>query len=637
MLVNIPAPAADDKKEEKKADGKKAEDPKIKKLVEQLGSDTFDEREAAYKALDAIGEPALAALRKAVAEGDAEVRKRADDLVKKIEKRTESTRVLGATKVKFVFKETPVAEAVAKIQEQTGYQIYLHDPENKLKDRKVTLDTGETNFWDAIEQFCKKAGLAEASPQDLMRGPGGRPIPRGVPNVPAPAPKEEKKEELKKDDGKKEEGKKPAAKADETRATKEEIAKARAEADKALEEAKKAKAAADEVAKARAEAEKAAKEADEVAAKVALARLQAAGPAVMPIFPGQVGQITLIDAGDKKVKEAVDASSAVRVKALASTELFGKAQDGENLLVLQISPEPKIQWVQTMAVRIDKALDDQEQKLSATADNPGAGGGNVFPGGPGGIRPLPIRPGFGFGVHQYSLVHIKKGEKASKSLKELTGTISAQILTAPEAVITTENVLKNNGKTFKGGENGSIKILDVSKGDNGTLTVRFEMEQPTNVQPFFGGQWGGLMPGGPVPVPLPAPAPPQVDPPAKKGLNFQAAPAAPAQAAPAPAQAVQVQIQVGGNVVIAPAPGMPFLNTLNGVMLLDEKGNHLQPIVQQQVWRNNGVVQPGGKNVFEYIMVVELPKGQDNVKLVFMGRKQTTIDIPFTLKDVTLP
>src|SRR5262245_58529663 len=96
MLAITPAPADD-----------KADAAKIQQLIDQLGSDKYEDREVAGKALDAIGEPALALLRKAIRDGEPEVRKRAEDLVRKIEKTTERSRVLGATKVHLVFKDTP--------------------------------------------------------------------------------------------------------------------------------------------------------------------------------------------------------------------------------------------------------------------------------------------------------------------------------------------------------------------------------------------------------------------------------------------------------------------------------------------------------------------------------------------------
>ena len=54
------------------------DDAEIARLVKQLGDDDFDQREAATKQLEAIGEPARAALHEAAAfSKDAEIRQRA--------------------------------------------------------------------------------------------------------------------------------------------------------------------------------------------------------------------------------------------------------------------------------------------------------------------------------------------------------------------------------------------------------------------------------------------------------------------------------------------------------------------------------------------------------------------------------
>src|SRR5262245_46428223 len=50
---------------------------RVARLIRQLGDDEFARREAASKELDAIGEPALDALRKATSHSDLEVRRRA--------------------------------------------------------------------------------------------------------------------------------------------------------------------------------------------------------------------------------------------------------------------------------------------------------------------------------------------------------------------------------------------------------------------------------------------------------------------------------------------------------------------------------------------------------------------------------
>jgi hypothetical protein len=62
--------------------------PEVARLIRQLGSDSFAEREAASRRLAAVGEPALGPLREAGARSDdAEVRRRANRLVKRIQGR----------------------------------------------------------------------------------------------------------------------------------------------------------------------------------------------------------------------------------------------------------------------------------------------------------------------------------------------------------------------------------------------------------------------------------------------------------------------------------------------------------------------------------------------------------------------
>src|SRR3954468_16484994 len=78
----------------------KTDSQAIEKLVQQLASGRFAEREKAQKKLEEIGMPALAALKKAVETGDPETKRRAGDLVSKLEKQLQTTKVLAPTKLK---------------------------------------------------------------------------------------------------------------------------------------------------------------------------------------------------------------------------------------------------------------------------------------------------------------------------------------------------------------------------------------------------------------------------------------------------------------------------------------------------------------------------------------------------------
>src|SRR5690348_7394950 len=96
-------------------------DERVPRLIRQLGSDQFREREAATDALDGLGAAALEPLRKATKSEDAEVRRRAADLVQRIEKRVETARILAPLRVRLVYQDTPVADAVADFARKSGY------------------------------------------------------------------------------------------------------------------------------------------------------------------------------------------------------------------------------------------------------------------------------------------------------------------------------------------------------------------------------------------------------------------------------------------------------------------------------------------------------------------------------------
>jgi hypothetical protein len=568
---------------------------KISKLIEQMGSNEFDDREDAQKQLDAIGEPALEALKKAMSNEDTEIRRRAEGLVKAIEQRTESTKVLQATKIHLVYKDTPLPEALADFRKKSGFNITLHDPDGKLKDRKITLDTGETVFWTAFDKFCAAANLVEAKQEDLVPqvqpgqpgGPGNVPNPPPVQIQPVPP-----------------------------------IRKLPAQPVQPQAQQKVQQLGAVE-----------APVADEVPQKVA--QQPATKPAVQPQPPVQVKPVPPINVGpnpnpqqpvqlqpgqivlkDGKPKDApTDYSSSIRVRAMEKSENVGAPEIGQVVVGLQVSPEPKITWQNLIEVTITKAVDDKDQTLAqAAVETPNAPGFGV--GGPGGgIRVVPLGQGWNAvtpSLHQEIPVYLKKGEKKTKSLKELTGVIKAQVLTPAKAVITTDDVFKSANKTFQGGDKGSIKIIEATKADNGQVRVKFEMQAPLDVVPANNGV------GGPLNGPWGAPG-------AGGGFGGPALPQGKLQ--------VQVQVQVQAQpAIMAIRPGRPIQQQIGtGLQAIDDKGNVIPMQIQQQ-WVVDQNVQR-----LETTAIFQLTKEQTVAKLVYSGSRAVTVEVPFTLKDVTLP
>jgi hypothetical protein len=632
-LVAVPTPAAE------KADAKK-----IDKLIEQLGSSDFKEREQATKALDAIGEPALEALKKAAKGDDIEVRKRAATLVANIEKRTQSTRLLAPTRVHLKYKETPIKDAVADFKKKTGYDIALHDPDNKLKDRKITLDTGDVTFWEAFDKFCKAASLRQATIQDVLvqppqpGGPGVRPGGKGIrPLPPDKAPP----------------GTLPVEKPKAAPAPiklEVQVQAVNGQAQAAVVVAQPA---------------------------VQVQQVQIARPIGRPVQMPALGALTLVDGKPQDLP--THNAGALRIQAVPNQVNFGGGADAPLTIMLQVAAEPKVQLQYIVSTKIDKAVDDNGQKLTQFMPGEGQGG---FQGGPvriqggggaviinrapGGAAIAPVVPpggggfggggvGFGGGFGgwvqgtQQTYIQLKKGEKASKTIKELSGTLTVSVLDTPRDLIVVDNIVKAGGKTVKGKDGGHIKVVDVTKTDDGQYKLQVEMQAPQNMVPVNGGGigigFGGGFQGGGIQI-LPAPPPPA--PPAKKEAPAEKKKDAPAEKtkgeptekpkeAPAKggeakkAEAKQaVQVQAVAQVKAAPAIARPIaFGGANGLKLVDAKGKEYQLV---------GVMfkafAPGGPPTMEYTFKPATKDQGEPAKLIFSGSPAVTLEVPFTLKNV---
>ncbi len=593
----------------------------------ELGSADFEVRVAAANALESLGAPALEALRKGQQSDDPEVRMRSAQLVKKLETRLAGATLLTAKRVHLVYKDKPLSEALADFNKQSGYSITLFDPQNTLKDRRVTLDTGDVTFWQALDKFCEAASLTETSgaAQGFGVNVGPRPIRRPLQPVPVqpqaqPVPVQ------------------PQALPPQGAQLNVKPAEARPAQPKEVE-GKPAQPKDVEVKPAQAK---------EVEGKPALPpqgarQLQPAQPQVVvqaqvvqvvqiqgpqaqpvpvqvqiqgqavplqvqiqpgfqvvpngPVNPNQPEQgITLVDARGRVQTLPTDASHAVRVRALDRNDIVGEPREKEILLALQVTPEPKLHWQFLSGVRITKAVDDNGQNLTTANPADPEVDPNLNPGLPRVRNPRIIRQ---LPMENVLPVRLKAGAQPSKTLKELQGIVTAQVLTDPQAVITVDKVLEAAGKTFKGGEGGVLRVLEVKKQADDQVEVRFEFEAPRMVL-------GAAV----VPATTPAVGNAPIQPALRRGAVPEAVPA------PTP----------GGPGAVPPPAVAAQVFTL-----LDDKGNPLPLLNQNMTSRND----PRG-TVAVYRLVFRSAT-REPARLVCMGQHSVTLEIPFTLADVTIP
>jgi hypothetical protein len=128
------------------------------RLIADLGSDDFETRERAVRQLEEMGPAVAPALRKATTSDDPEVRRLAIQVAERLARKMEAAEVLEPKRFRLAFRDMPLNFAVQEFQRATGAHIQLDGVKG---DRKVTLDTEYTTFWDAFDKFCAAAGLVE--------------------------------------------------------------------------------------------------------------------------------------------------------------------------------------------------------------------------------------------------------------------------------------------------------------------------------------------------------------------------------------------------------------------------------------------------------------------------------------------
>jgi hypothetical protein len=141
-------------------DEKKSAAVDAARLVQQLGSSKHAERESAAKALDALGAAALSALREGAKSADPEIRRRAGDLVSKLERQAESAAAMAPSKVHLKATDAPMAEVVRDLGKQANVRFQIAREPVDLAARHVTVDTGEVSFWEALDALCRAAKVS---------------------------------------------------------------------------------------------------------------------------------------------------------------------------------------------------------------------------------------------------------------------------------------------------------------------------------------------------------------------------------------------------------------------------------------------------------------------------------------------
>jgi hypothetical protein len=241
---------------------------------------------------------------------------------------------------------------------------------------------------------------------------------------------------------------------------------------------------------------------------------------------------------------------------------------------------------QILSVSVEQVLDDKGNELKPPlpyiSDPVDYGYPQVW----GGLRSSIDFDGAGQDLSKRVPIRVQVPEGVKK-LKELRGSVGAEVLTPPQPLITVADILNAVDKTVAGNDGGSVKVLEVKRDDKGQVVLRVVVEKPPTRQSAF------------------APAMPVVF---------------------LPGGGVAGDGGIGGLLEANNAA----MNAIGEFLsLVDDKNQPFKLIAAEDQAHDN--------QTNEYRLTFQQPSGAPKpAKLLYSGRRHTTIDVPFVLKDVLL-
>jgi hypothetical protein len=127
--------------------------PRVARLVEQLGSERFQDRDRASHELAKLGTTPRRQLEAATQSPDPEVRLRAADLLAQIR----ALDLWAPSLIDCRLNHAPLSQALSLLVDQSGNHVQASDLNGKFNDRPVTLNFAQIPFWQVLDEACRQS------------------------------------------------------------------------------------------------------------------------------------------------------------------------------------------------------------------------------------------------------------------------------------------------------------------------------------------------------------------------------------------------------------------------------------------------------------------------------------------------
>jgi hypothetical protein len=128
--------------------------PRVARLVRDLGAGSFEDRQRATAELSRIGPDARAALERAANSDDAEIRLNALALLRQLKVGD----LWAAGTVTCRVRGDQASSVLDLLAEQTGNHVLVGDQYGQFHDAAVNLDFNAAPFWQVLDELCRQTG-----------------------------------------------------------------------------------------------------------------------------------------------------------------------------------------------------------------------------------------------------------------------------------------------------------------------------------------------------------------------------------------------------------------------------------------------------------------------------------------------